>query len=82
MENHHRPYAAFFKKDFSIRPVGEVWKNLTQKTWSTKVKKYLKKGDLSFRGFKGKYLIQADYKGKSKTWEIDLKDDTSLDLTW
>jgi GH35 family endo-1,4-beta-xylanase len=80
--NHHRPDAAFFNKDFSIRPVGEVWRDLIQKTWHTEVEQKLQEASLGFRGFKGTYEIEAERNGERKSWTVVLDKDMEASIVW
>ncbi len=59
-KRHWIPNAAFYRADWSLRPAGEVWKTLTQKTWWTdQTLTADKDGRAQLRGFLGDYEITA-----------------------
>jgi len=56
--SHWIPEAALWKKDWTIRPTGEVWEEWIGKRWHTKVTLTTdSQGRLKWRGFKGSYRL-------------------------
>ena len=74
-EKHHWiPAAAFYRADWSLRPAGEVWKQLTQKTWWTDVTvKTDASGRADVRGFLGDYEMTATANGKVVTTKTEIQ---------
>lgn len=65
---HWRPSAAWFRSDFSIKPVGEAHRDLVYNKWWTDVDgKTASNGNYKTRGFCGDYRITAEVNGKSVT---------------
>lgn len=63
--DHWKPDAALFRKDWSIKPNGEVWKELVLGAWKTDVTlKSSGKGTAATRAHLGEYDITVTYKGK------------------
>ena len=63
-----KPDAAMFDKDLNIKPNGEVWNALVNDQWLTKVDGHSNEdGEVSLRGFKGKYKIEVIAGGETKT---------------
>ncbi len=59
-KNHWIPPAAFYRTDWSPRPAGMVWKELTQKTWWTDTEvRTGADGVAKVRGFLGDYEVQV-----------------------
>ncbi|OYV03738.1 MAG: hypothetical protein CFE26_20590, partial [Verrucomicrobiales bacterium VVV1] len=58
-ENRHWiPEAALWKKDWTIRPTGEVWEEWIGRRWHTKVTLTTdSQGRIKWRGFKGSYRL-------------------------
>ena len=57
-QRHWRPTAAHYDADWNVRPVGEVWKNLTRQTWWTDETAVTDQaGIATLRGFKGDYAL-------------------------
>ena len=55
---HWRPNAALWRRDWSIKPAGKMWKELVFKTWWTdQTGKTDAKGEYTTLGFLGKYRI-------------------------
>jgi len=55
---HWRPNAALWRRDWSIKPVGTMWKDLVFKTWWTdRAGKTGADGRFATRGFLGKYRL-------------------------
>jgi GH35 family endo-1,4-beta-xylanase len=70
---HWRPRGAMFRRDWSIKPNGEVYKDLVFKRWWTNADgKTGAQGTFATRGFLGDYEIQVKAGGKSKTVRASL----------
>lgn len=76
-ERHWRASAAHYDSEWNRRPVGEVWKQLTQETWWTDAQSETDaNGQVSFRGFKGTHdLLVTRADGTTHTQEVVLGDD-------
>jgi len=79
---HWKPEAALYRKDWSIKPNGEVWNDLVLKQWHTDVTaKTDASGTVSTRGFMGQYQITVTYGGTTKTWPLTIsKEGAVLDV--
>lgn len=56
---HWRPDAALWKKDWTLKPNGRVWLDLTTRRWSTEANGVsAKDGTFKFRGFPGDYEVR------------------------
>lgn len=63
---HHRPSAALWSRDWTIRPVGKAWMDLVRGAWWTREKGTTNSaGELAIRGFLGNYDITATVNGKT-----------------
>jgi GH35 family endo-1,4-beta-xylanase len=70
---HWVPDAALFRKDWSMKPSGKMWKYLVLEKWRTNVSgKTDNKGEFTVRGFHGKYDISVKAKGKTKSLKTTL----------
>ena len=57
---HWRPKAALWRKDWSMKPAGEIFTRLLTEEWhSAGTGKTGSKGELKFRGYYGRYTFQA-----------------------
>ena len=66
--NHWLPGSAFWRKDWTLRPAGQVWKDLVFKAWWTAAEgRSDKDGAYRVRGFLGDYEIAAKHDGITKT---------------
>lgn len=68
-----RPHTALWRRDWSIKPNGQVWIDLVHKKWWTDIKgKTDKKGIFKARGFLGDYevVIKKDNKSKKKRMKL------------
>lgn len=75
---HWKPEAAMFRKDWTIKPNGKVWRELTRKTWWTdETKQTNADGRCEFRGFLGDYEITATVDGREVHRNITLTHDGS-----
>ena len=62
-----RTQCAFFRKDWTIKPIGQVWLDLKQKEWNTNAKGQTDaKGGFQTRGFHGDYNITVSHNGETK----------------
>jgi GH35 family endo-1,4-beta-xylanase len=66
---HWKPESAFFEEDWTLRPHGEVWKDMIYTQWWTPEINALSgsQGDLGFDGFLGTYTYTVSYEGKERT---------------
>jgi len=70
---HWRPNAALWRKDWSIKPCGKVWKELVYKTWWTdRMGKTNATGAFAQRAFLGKYLVTVSKGGKQRARKVTL----------
>lgn len=61
--SHWIPEAALWKKDWIIRPTGEVWEEWIGRRWHTKITLTTDaQGRLKWRGFKGSYQLRVGEK--------------------
>ncbi len=66
--SHWIPGAALFRKDWTLRPHGQVYRDLMQRDWHTEVSvRTDEKGLAVFRGFKGEYEVQVTLREKRLT---------------
>jgi GH35 family endo-1,4-beta-xylanase len=74
---HWKPRAAFWTKDWQLRPNGEVWVELTTKKWWTNVDlETTGDGTAGVRGFRGDYEVTVTSPdGKSTTKDVTLAED-------
>ncbi|WP_309380449.1 endo-1,4-beta-xylanase [Cerasicoccus frondis] len=64
------PEAAMFRKDWSPKPLAESYRALVQETFCTQVEETTNKaGEISFRGYYGKYTFTAHIDGKPVTFD-------------
>jgi endo-1,4-beta-xylanase len=64
---HWYPGAALYRKDWSIKPNGQVWQDLVfNKWWTEAAGKTDKHGVYKTRGFLGDYDIEVRYRDKTK----------------
>jgi len=66
---HWKPRAAILRRDWSLKPNGEVWRDLTTKEWWTNVDlKSGQSGEAFTRGFLGEYEVKVIAEdGRTKT---------------
>ncbi len=70
---HWRPNGAMFRRDWSLKPNGEVYKDLVLKKWWTNTDgKTSAQGTYATRGFLGDYEISVKVAGKTKTQRVTL----------
>lgn len=76
-QRHWRATAAHYDETWNRRPVGDVWKQLTQQTWWTDETAVTDKaGSATLRGFKGVYqLTVTGADGKTRTQTVVIGDD-------
>jgi GH35 family endo-1,4-beta-xylanase len=66
--------SGLWNKDWSLKPNGKAYLDLTTKTWWTDEKKKTDaKGTAATRGFLGSYKITVTANGKTKTVPVELK---------
>jgi GH35 family endo-1,4-beta-xylanase len=70
---HWKPDAALWRRDWSIKPNGKVWTDLTLREWHTSGEAVTDAdGWISFRGFHGSYTLEIEENGKLRAAEIVL----------
>lgn len=77
---HWLPNAALWRRDWTLKPNGQVWLDLVTKTWWTNAHgKTDKRGKYQTRGFLGAYLVTARMGTRTKTVGTSLeKNGTTL----
>jgi endo-1,4-beta-xylanase len=80
---HWYPGAALYRMDWSIKPNGQVWKDLVFKKWWTNVEGVTDvNGEYHTRGFLGDYEIEVHHKDQVKFIPITLsKEGQRVDVT-
>ena len=74
--SHWRPRGAMLRRDWSLKPNGEVYNDLVFKRWWTNADgKTGAQGTFATRGFLGDYEIEVKARGKSKTVRVSLPKD-------
>lgn len=73
-EGHHWfPIAAYWNKDWTLRPQGEVFVNLVTNEWRTDTVGIANDaGTFDVRAYRGTYRLQVDFGGQSASTEVDL----------
>ncbi len=68
-EGHHwQPEAALVRKDWTLKPAGEVWQRLVKTQWWTDTEAAAdENGRCTVRGFLGDYEITAEHTGRKKS---------------
>lgn len=70
---HWRPDAAWYRSDFSPKPIAQAHKDLVfKKWWTNETGKANKQGVFSARGFNGDYNVTVESDGKSVTQNFTL----------
>jgi GH35 family endo-1,4-beta-xylanase len=70
---HWKPDAALWRRDWSIKPNGKVWTDLTTRVWHTAGESVADAdGWISFRGFHGSYTLGIEEGGKHRKAEVEL----------
>lgn len=65
--SHWKPNGAYYRKDWSVKPAGQVWLDLvTQKWWTDLTTQTGPKGTVSIRGFLGDYEITVTHGGATQ----------------
>jgi endo-1,4-beta-xylanase len=60
------PNGAMLRKDWTVKPNGKVWMELTQKTWRTNAKtQSTRSGNATVRAFYGTYEVTVRHAGKA-----------------
>jgi GH35 family endo-1,4-beta-xylanase len=72
---HWKPDAALFREDFEAKPAGRVWQEWVGEKWRTRWSgKSEGDGSVSFRGFKGRYVVTVRLDGRVSRHEVVLDD--------
>ncbi len=72
-KQHWRPDAALFRSDWSIKPNGQVWKDLVMTKWRTNTDGTSgADGDYGVRAFLGEYLITVTAEGRTYSQKVRL----------
>lgn len=67
--------APLYRKDWTLKPAGKVWQNLTQHVWWTEGQsKTDKNGKARMRGFLGEYDITVSGGSKKKVFKLSVAD--------
>jgi hypothetical protein len=70
---HWKPDAALWRRDWSIKPNGKVWTDLTMREWATSGEAVTDAdGWISFRGFHGNYKLDTEENSQPRTTEVAL----------
>ncbi len=68
-----------YRRDWSLKPAGALWQQLTQKTWRTNTAGYINgQGQFSTRAFLGRYKITVSACGKTTTLIQDVTAATTV----
>ena len=80
---HWLPSAAMVRKDWTLKPNGQVWTDLVHKQWRTDVQgKTDEAGKCDVRGFLGDYEVTVTFSGRSRVVKTTLpKGGTRLTVT-
>lgn len=80
---HWRPEAALFRRDWSLKPNGEVFKRLVFEEWWTRERlRSDAEGRVELRGFLGDYRVTVSHDGRDLVRETALgPDGLTLDVT-
>lgn len=71
--SHWIPNAAYYRKDWSLRPAGEVWRDLVFRQWWTNAEGQSGEGGVfTTRGFLGEYEIEAEHARQKQTVKATL----------
>ena len=71
---HWKPEAALYRRDWSVRPHGQVFLDLIQREWHTTAKGITgKDGTVKLRGFLGNYAVSITSVGPKKEESVVLK---------
>jgi GH35 family endo-1,4-beta-xylanase len=66
--SHWRPNGAYYRKDWSLKPAGQVWLDLVKNTWWTRAAlTTAADGTARTRGFLGDYEVTVTHNGVTKT---------------
>ncbi|WP_282939955.1 endo-1,4-beta-xylanase [Paenibacillus sp. RC67] len=68
-----RSNAPIYRKDWSLKPSGQVWKDLVfDQWWTNEAGSTDAQGKFSIRGFLGDYEVKVNYQGHSQTFKTKL----------
>ena len=81
--SHWRPNAALWRRDWSLKPVGQAWLDLVFQDWWTEATgRTNAAGRFTTRGFLGDYLISAGLGNQRASANVSLtRTGTAIDLT-
>ncbi len=70
---HWKPHAALYRRDWSMKPAGQAWKDLVFDDWWTEVRgRTDAAGRVTIRGFHGQYTITVQYGEHTVTQNVAL----------
>jgi GH35 family endo-1,4-beta-xylanase len=70
---HWKPNGAYFRRDWSVKPAGRVWRDLVLKQWWTRAEgRTDSSGQYRVRGFLGDYAIIVKKNGKTSEVESQM----------
>jgi len=80
---HWKPLGAYYRRNWELKPAGQLWHDLLTREWSTSLKTVSdKNGRVNLRGFKGLYDITVQFKGESRKFPVTLGDEgATLNMT-
>jgi GH35 family endo-1,4-beta-xylanase len=80
---HWKPNAALYRRDWSIKPAGQMWLDLVKRDWWTdETGKTDARGRYRTRGFLGDYTVTVEHEGVDLERSLSLSsDDTELVVT-
>jgi GH35 family endo-1,4-beta-xylanase len=80
--SHWKPRAAFWDRDWNLRPHGRIFCDLFERQWTTEEALTTDAaGCCTVRAFKGRLTVAADADGRSGSAEVDLEADTVARVT-
>ena len=70
---HWKPHAALYRRDWSIKPAGQAWKDLVFDDWWTDARgRTDNQGRFTARGFHGQYTVTVRHGEATATQEATL----------
>ncbi len=70
---HWKPAAALWRKDWTLKPAGEVFVDLVKKQWWTsETARTNDSGSCQMRGFHGDYKVSVEHDGKTVSRQLEL----------
>jgi uncharacterized protein (TIGR03437 family) len=74
---HFAPEAALVRKDWSLKPAGQVWSDLVLKEWRTDNQgRTSSDGTYRTRGFAGEYDVEVEYGGRKRSYSMNVSPGT------